>query len=146
MILTEADIDELQEIAFLATDHGLSSEAGELFDCLVALAPHRPYPRVGQGLVAYLSGDRSGAIALLKATLVDHPEAVFTRSLLAQWLKESGQPGWERYAREALERVDQGVAADTARAVLGEAAPRAAVPTSGEAESSSRAWMNMRRV
>jgi predicted Zn-dependent protease len=121
VMLTSAEVSLLVEIGFWAIDEKLYLDAEELFDRLASLQSVNPYPRIGLAMLAYSRGQRDGAIDRLQGVLRDHPEAVFTRSLLARFMKEGGQVGWERYAREALERVQVGSAADLARALLAEA-------------------------
>lgn len=115
----EQDFEELLEIAYLGLDCRLYDQAVTLLRTLEVAVPGNPHPRIGQALVRYARGDAPEAIRMLEAVLSAFPDAVFTRSLLAKLLKESGAGGWEVYAREALDRVDQGVAADLARSVLG---------------------------
>lgn len=144
MTPTDAEYEQLLEIAYYALDERQFEDAGAIFDALALTRTDKPYPRIGQALRAYALGERDAAITGLQDVLTDFPEAVFTRSTLAQLLKEVGRPEWQRYAREVLDRVQSGVAADIARQLLGEryavTSPTASTPPT------SPAWMPMQRV
>lgn len=116
---TDAEYEQLLEIAYFALDERLFDDAASILGALAQTRPDKPYPRIGLALLAYARGDRDAAIGGLRAVLASFPDAVFTRSMLAQLLKDSNQLGWERYAHEALERTSEGVAADIARRALG---------------------------
>jgi predicted Zn-dependent protease len=140
-MLKSSEVSLLVEIGFWALDEKLYLDAEELFDRLARVQSGNPYPRIGLAMLAYSRGQRDGAIDRLLAVLRDHPEAVFTRSLLARFMKEGGLLGWERYAREALQRVQVGSAAELARSLLGDAEM-----TPSHAAQSLPASMTMRRV
>ena len=118
----DLEYDQLLEIAYLALDERMFDDAGAIFQCLAASHTDKPYARIGLALRDYALGDQDEAIRRLHEVLDDFPEAVFTRSMLAQFMKASGHVGWERYARETLARVQIGVAADIACRLLGDEA------------------------
>jgi Bacterial type III secretion protein (HrpB1_HrpK) len=119
--LQASELGLLVEVGFWALDERQFDDAEAIFSRLAEVQNQNPYPRIGLAMLAYSNGAKDEAIERLRAVLVDHPEAVFTRSLLARFLKENALPGWETYAREALARVQEGVAADMARGLLRDA-------------------------
>ena len=119
--LQASELGLLIEVGFWALDERQFDDAEALFARLSEVQRENPYPRIGLAMLAYSGGNRDDAIDRLRGVLRDFPEAVFTRSLLARFMKENGQAGWETYARETLERVQEGVAADTARVLLRDA-------------------------
>jgi predicted Zn-dependent protease len=132
-LLSSAEVSTLVELGFWALDEKLLVDAEELFDRLSSVQSANPYPRIGSAMVAWAKGQRDDAIQALLAVLQDHPDAVFTRSLLAQFMKACGQAGWETYAQEVLARVQAGSAADMARELL----RSAGLSVSGESQSKS---------
>lgn len=119
-LLSDEELDLLVETAHLALDFQLFEQFDVLTSAIIRLRPDKPYPRIAVALGQYVRGQRDSAIASLKKVLELFPDAVFTRSLLARFVKEAGGGDWESYARQALEMSSEGVAADMAREVLGD--------------------------
>lgn len=145
-MLTPAEVSLLVEVGFWALDEKLYDDAEVVFSRLSTVQASNPYPRIGLAMLAYSRGQGDEAIQQLHGLLGDFPNAVFTRSLLARFMKERNEPGWERYARETLERVQSGAAADLARTLLNDAAAAATRDTSSRPSDSLSATMTMRRV
>jgi len=133
--LTDAELDMLVEVAHLALDLQLFEQFDALTFSICRLRPDKPYPHIAVALGEYVRGRRREAIDRLLVVLANFPDAVYTRSLLARFMKELGDPGWEQFAREALERSSQGVAADLARETLGEHPEAAGSQTQDNAAS-----------
>jgi len=129
LVIDDQEFFLILSIAHDAIDAGLLDAAYELHQRLERIRPDNPHPRIGQALVQYVSGQQAEAIDKLRAVLQDFPDAVFTRSLLAKFLKETGQDGWDRYANETLERVQDGISAEIARDVLGLSQPESNTTT-----------------
>lgn len=142
--LTDAELDVLVEVAHLALDLQLFEQFDALCFAICRLRPDKPYPHIAVALGDYVRGRHREAIDRLHAVLANFPDAVYTRSLLARFMKELGDPGWERFAREALERSSQGVAADMAREVLGENGEAAGSETQVSAASQMIASRGLR--
>ncbi len=118
--LTDEETDLLVEVAHLALDLQRFEQFDALIAAIVRLRPDKPYPRIAVALGLYARGQPDLAIAALHEVLELFPDAVFTRSLLARFVKETGGSGWEAFARQALQFSDEGIAADIAREALGE--------------------------
>ncbi len=130
MMLESDEVLLLVEIGFWALDESMYRESEDLFSALADIQTANPYPRIGLATLAYGRGRRDDAIRGLEEVLRDYPQAVFTRSLLAKFMKDCGRTGWEEHAHESLRRMQDGVAADLARAVLGVARQDAEQPAS----------------
>ena len=139
-----AEYDQLLEIAYFALDERLFDDAGTIFGALAQTRADKPYPRIGLALREYALGERDEAIRGLRGVVADFPDAVFTRSMLAQFLKDAGHPDWAVYARETLVRIQAGVAADIARRLLADT-PIAAMPAA-TINGSAPHWIAARRV
>lgn len=131
--LRPTELSLLVDVGFWAMDEQMPHEAEAIFRHLASVQQANPYPRIGLAMLAWAGGRKEQALRSLREVLQDHPQAVFTRGLLAKFMKESGLPGWEAYAREVTERVQTGAAADLARGLLQEARlgeePVAPMPT-----------------
>lgn len=123
------DADQLIEIAFMAIDYKLFDQLDVLLSNLLEVSPEKPFVRIAVALGQYSRGALLDAIATLRTNLELFPDAVYTRALLANFLKEQGQEDWEQFAHEALASVDTGIAADMARIALGK--PIIPMPASG---------------
>ena len=128
--IEDIEFERLLAVAYLALDEHLHDEAQRLFTSLVALRLSNPHPRIGLALVSYNQHDVIDAIDRLESVLDDFPNAVFTRSLLARFMYETGRDGWQQMARDSLTRSPTGVAADLARYLLAETEPVAYTPDS----------------
>ena len=118
--LNDQDFQLLLDIAYLALDQQMLSEAQTILTALTETRVSNPYPAIGLALFAHRQHRRSDAIAALRQVLLSFPSAVFTRSLLAMMLKEQGADDWSQYAHESLTLCATGAGSELARSLLNE--------------------------
>lgn len=117
-ILDDRSFDLLLELAHLAVDEQMTSQAQIVFAALAQARPGDPHPAIGLALVAYREHRLDEAIERLQRVIQAFPAAVFARSVLALVLQQRGEPGWRRFADESLALNASGAAADLARALI----------------------------
>jgi cytochrome c-type biogenesis protein CcmH/NrfG len=118
---TTLNNDELQlllDVAYLALDAQMLSEAQTILGALVKVRHDSPHPAIGLALIAYRQQQCADAIARLQQVIALFPNAVFARSLLAMMLKEVGAHDWAMFAYESLALNEDGISADMARHLL----------------------------
>jgi Bacterial type III secretion protein (HrpB1_HrpK) len=114
-----AEFDCLLDVGYLALDHQLFEESERLFSVLCTAQTSNPHPRIALALMSFGQQRVAEAIERLEAVLADFPDAVFTRSLLARFMREVGRAGWQSLANEVLCMASDSIAGDMARELLG---------------------------
>ena len=116
--VNDQDFQLLLDIAYLALDNRMLTEAQTVLATLADARSSNPYPAIGLALLMYRQHRRSDAIEALRQVLSLFPAAVFTRSLLAMMLKEQGADDWSRYAHESVALCATGAGAELARSLF----------------------------